>query len=102
LSHDTAISLIDKLYNEKKLNIVKVFLDTVGDPHKYELKLLNRFPKLKIKVSTKADSLYPCVSAASICAKVARDNLLKKWLNVENINSMTKDYGSGYPGGNLT
>jgi ribonuclease H2 subunit A len=52
----------------------------VGDPTKYEMKLMKKFPKLKIKVSKKADSLFPCVSAASICAKVTRDMLLKNWV----------------------
>lgn len=100
LSHDTAISLIDVLYNQENLNITHVYLDTVGDPHKYELKLSKRFPKLKIKVAKKADSLYPCVSAASICAKVTRDSLLKNWIFTENCTN--KEYGSGYPGDPLT
>ncbi|RMZ95687.1 ribonuclease H2 subunit A [Brachionus plicatilis] len=100
LSHDTAISLIDVLCNQENLNITHVYLDTVGDPHKYELKLSKRFPKLKIKVAKKADSLYPCVSAASICAKVTRDNLLKNWIFRENCSY--KEYGSGYPGDPLT
>ncbi len=99
LSHDTAICLIDTLYNKKGLNIVQVYLDTVGDPTKYEVKLSKIFPKLKIKVSKKADSLYPCVSAASICAKVTRDSLLKDWKFCENIT--VEKYGSGYPGGQL-
>jgi ribonuclease H2 subunit A len=55
------------------------------------------FPKLKIKVSKKADSLYPCVSAASICAKVTRDYCIKNWNCVEDLK--INDYGSGYPGG---
>ena len=71
-------------------------MDTVGDPGKYEVKLLKRFPKLKIKVSKKADSLFPCVSAASICAKVIRDNVLKNWVYTEDLT--VKEYGSGYPG----
>lgn len=74
-----------------------MYLDTVGDPHKYEMKLMARFPKLKIKVSKKADSLFPCVSAASICAKVTRDTVLKNWKFAENIGAY--DFGSGYPGG---
>ena len=97
ISHDTAMEIIDTLYNERKLNITHVYLDTVGDPTKYEIKLSKRFPKLKIKVSKKADSLYPCVSAASICAKVTRDCALKEWRFKENL--VVKDYGSGYPGG---
>jgi ribonuclease H2 subunit A len=40
--------------------------------------------------------LFPCVSAASICAKVTRDNVLKNWHYKENLK--IKEYGSGYPG----
>jgi ribonuclease H2 subunit A len=97
MSHDTAMGLIDKLYNGEKLNITHVYLDTVGDPTKYEQKILKRFPKLNVKVSKKADSIYPCVSAASICAKVTRDTVLKNWKFLEDCTN-TK-FGSGYPGG---
>ena len=49
---------------------MQVYVDTVGDPKKYEAKLSHLFPGIKCVVRKKADSLYPIVSAASICAKV--------------------------------
>jgi len=54
-----------------KLHIVQVYVDTVGDVSAYQRKLEESFPSVKITVAKKADSLYPIVSAASICAKVS-------------------------------
>ena len=48
----------------------KVYIDTVGDPEKYRIKLSEKFPGIKFVVAKKADSLYPVVSGASIVAKV--------------------------------
>ncbi len=82
----------------------EVYVDTVGDPVKYEAKLKALFPNIRmIKVCPKADSLFAIVSAASICAKVNRD-----W-SVAHIGSIMKEnekiqdkitsveLGSGYP-----
>ena len=47
-----------------------MFVDTVGDAERYEEKLSRLFPSIQFCVRKKADSLFPVVSAASICAKV--------------------------------
>lgn len=65
-SHDTAASLIDTLLNGEKLKINTVYLDTVGDPKKYEEKLKAKFKNINIKVSKKADSLFPCKLSNSL------------------------------------
>ena len=78
MSHDTAIGLV-KGAIEAGVNVSEVYVDTVGPPEKYQAMLQGIFPSLTIVVAKKADSLYPCVSAASICAKVARDAALRDW-----------------------
>ena len=98
-SLDAAMELIG-LVVDQGVNVREVFVDTVGDPEKYAAKIRQRFPRLKVTVSKKADSLYPIVSASSICAKVIRDQLVQTWKFSEfaeekNIGA----YGSGYPGG---
>lgn len=50
---------------------MQIYVDTVGPADKYEYKLSQRFPGIQVTVRPKADSLFPVVSAASICAKVS-------------------------------
>jgi len=101
ISHNSAIAMI-RFCLEAGLVIDHVFIDTVGLPEKYELKLKGIFPSVEITVSKKADSLFPVVSAASICAKVARDRAIKGWAFKENISLPEKGTGSGYPGDPMT
>ena len=77
-------------------------MDTVGDPGKYQTKLKELFPELAITVAKKADSTYPIVSAASICAKVVRDHVIEQWKCVEDVTIPETGYGSGYPGDEKT
>ncbi|ESO09970.1 hypothetical protein HELRODRAFT_73260 [Helobdella robusta] len=97
LSHDTAIGLISRVL-ELGINLTEVYVDTVGDFNSYQAKLKSIFPNIDIVVSKKADSIYPIVSAASICAKVARDKAIKNWKFIEGDLFHQFDYGSGYPG----
>lgn len=95
VSMDSAIGLVNHAI-ERGVNIAEVYVDTVGPPEKYEAKLSALFPDFKITVAKKADSTYPIVSAASICAKVSRDHALKVWKFREGDNFSMK-FGSGYP-----
>lgn len=97
VSMDSAIELINRAI-KCGVNIAEVYVDTVGPPEKYEAKLSALFPDFKITVAKKADSTYPIVSAASICAKVTRDHALKVWKFPEGLDTSTDRFGSGYPG----
>ncbi|PVU85070.1 hypothetical protein BB559_005536 [Furculomyces boomerangus] len=99
LAHDTTIDIIQKVI-DLGYNITEIYVDTVGPPESYNKKLSNRFPGTKVVVAKKADSLYPIVSAASICAKVARDTVIKNWKFLESSSGeldISRNFGSGYP-----
>ncbi|RKF77522.1 Ribonuclease H2 subunit A [Golovinomyces cichoracearum] len=73
---DATVALIKGVY-EKGINVKEIYIDTIGKPETYQKKLECIFPTARITVAKKADSLYPCVSAASVCAKVTRDAALE-------------------------
>ncbi|KAG8237550.1 hypothetical protein J437_LFUL017448 [Ladona fulva] len=98
ISQDSAVDLI-KLAAKQGVYIAEVYVDTVGMPDKYQEKLSAIFPEYKITVAKKADSLYPIVSAASICAKVIRDFAIQNWTFTEGLDAKSEDWGSGYPNG---
>ena len=71
MSHKAAMDMIKELLRQN-VKVSEVYIDTVGDPLKYEAKLRAEFnyTKIKFKVAKQADATYKCVSAASIVAKV--------------------------------
>jgi ribonuclease H2 subunit A len=77
MSHKAAMDMIRELLR-LKVKVKEVFVDTVGDPAKYQSKLSSTFSftNIKFTVSKKADSLFKCVSAASIVAKVGLEGVL--------------------------
>ncbi|XP_066359762.1 ribonuclease H2 subunit A-like [Miscanthus floridulus] len=97
ISHNSAMSLVRKVLDMGVL-LSEVYIDTVGDPEKYRIKLTEKFPGIKFVVAKKADSLYPVVSGASIVAKVTRDRALRNWVFDETALSLHMKTGSGYPG----
>lgn len=97
VSMDSAIELVHKAI-AAGVNIAEVYVDTVGPSEKYQAKLSDIFPDFNITVAKKADSTYPIVSAASICAKVTRDHSLKAWQFREGNTLTWEQFGSGYPG----
>lgn len=104
---DATIELITAVF-AKGINIQEIYIDTIGRPQTYQAKLEPIFPTTKITVAKKADSLYPCVSAASVCAKVTRDAALETCYQsyathpndnrfMTSLTSSAEGWGSGYP-----
>lgn len=101
---DATISLIKEVF-AKNVNIKEIYIDTIGSPQTYQQKLQRIFPTTMITVAKKADSLFPCVSAASVCAKVTRDAALEVCYQTygkpenggEESKMSTDGWGSGYP-----
>lgn len=94
---DATIELIKGVYAQG-VNLQEIYVDTIGQPAPYQAKLQRVFPTARITVAKKADSLYPCVSAASVCAKVTRDaslEVLYEARGAEGEEGMA--WGSGYP-----
>ncbi|RDD36361.1 Ribonuclease H2 subunit A [Trichoplax sp. H2] len=96
VSHDAAINLIRQSI-QKGVQVKEIYVDTVGVAENYQNKLSELFPDITIKVTPKADALFPCVSAASIIAKVTRDKVLSNWKFPEDESYNSSDYGCGYP-----
>lgn len=97
MSHDAAIGLVQGVL-ATGVNLRYLYVDTVGDPERYQAKLADLFPMLQVVVEKKADSKFPVVSAASICAKVPRDALLNNWPCDDPRVCSDRNWGCGYPG----
>ncbi|EFC45522.1 predicted protein, partial [Naegleria gruberi] len=97
ISHDCAIHLIktaSETLSKKGKYLKEVYIDTVGDPKKYQAKLQEKFPEIEsIVVDKKADSKYPVVGGASIVAKVKRDEIVEE---IQSLKYSKLKMGSGY------
>ncbi|GAB7354819.1 hypothetical protein MBLNU459_g5206t1 [Dothideomycetes sp. NU459] len=102
---DATIDLIKATF-DLGVNIKEIYIDTIGQPAAYQRKLERIFPTVQITVAKKADSLYPCVSAASVCAKVTRDAALDVCYDIfraavasepDSAAYAAESWGSGYP-----
>ena len=98
IAEDATLKMIQTVL-DAGVNLTSVFVDTVGDAGRYERLLSIKFPSLKFTVCPKADALYPIVSAASIVAKVVRDQSLAASCRSLGLPDNT---GSGYPGDPVT
>ncbi|EON61821.1 ribonuclease H2 subunit A [Coniosporium apollinis CBS 100218] len=94
---DATVDLIKGVF-ARGVNVKEIYIDTIGQPAAYQKKLERIFPAIKITVAKKADSLYPCVSAASVCAKVTRDAALEVCYESYSEGDVAAEgWGSGYP-----
>jgi len=94
LAHDSIMALVDTVL-AAGADIDELYVDTVGPPATLRMKLEVAFPEIaNITVEAKADTRYPVVSAASVVAKVHRDqNVLELQRELEDGARM----GTGYP-----
>jgi ribonuclease H2 subunit A len=101
---DATVALIQGVL-ARGVNVKEIYVDTIGQPAAYQKRLERIFPAINITVAKKADSLYPCVSAASVCAKVTRDAALEvlyrrhagRGDGGEHDEAAGMAWGSGYP-----
>jgi len=78
ISHSAAIEMVERII-AKGVNVMEIYVDAVGNCEWYQKRLEKKFPLAKVVVKAKADALFKVVGAASIFAKVTRDENLKKW-----------------------
>ena len=104
---DATVQLIKDVCS-RGVNVKEIYVDTVGKETTYQKKLERVFPTITVTVAKKADSIYPCVSAASVCAKVTRDAALEVMYEAYAKGARREEghdeqpepegWGSGYPG----
>ncbi|EGO24830.1 hypothetical protein SERLADRAFT_361719 [Serpula lacrymans var. lacrymans S7.9] len=103
-SQDATILLIREVI-QRGIQLSEVYVDALGTTTTYEAYLSSVFPGINFTVTTKADSKFKIVGAASVAAKVTRDACLEGWIFEESkgnkvVNSSstwTTEFGSGYP-----
>lgn len=86
-----------------------MYVDALGTTTTYEAYLSSLFPGINFTVTTKADSKFKIVGAASVAAKVTRDACIEEWKFEENrvspdagpatVPTWSSELGSGYPSG---
>jgi ribonuclease H2 subunit A len=80
-----------------------VYVDALGNTTTYEKYLSGLFPGIAFTVTTKADSKFKIVGAASVAAKVTRDACIENWHFEELVGNdqveWSNTFGSGYPSG---
>ncbi|MCE7741008.1 MAG: ribonuclease HII [Candidatus Heimdallarchaeota archaeon] len=85
--------LMIKLIKDMKTTPSEIYIDAADvNAERYGEAFKRAFPKSKIVSKHQADKFYPVVSAASVIAKVQRDQVIEKLAK-----KIGEDIGSGYP-----
>ncbi|KAM6504512.1 Ribonuclease H-like domain containing protein [Amanita muscaria] len=104
-SEEATVLLIREVL-DSGIRLSEVYVDALGSTKPYEAYLSSLFPGIDFTVTTKADSKFKIVGAASIAAKVTRDVCIEGWAfeeldgtgcELELVEKWSKDVGSGYP-----
>jgi|GEM_PF-189598 len=107
ISYVAAIDMIKKIV-ASGVHVAEIYVDAVGNCERYAERLQQEFPGAQIVVKPKADALYKVVGAASIFAKVTRDEIIKNWKFAEHFTPTGNNpifnplNCSGYPGDEKT
>ena len=84
LSYELAFTMLVRVL-KKGFKVKRIICDAVGPEQTHKRMLLQYIrqhineAETEIICCSKADDIYPVVSAASICAKVTRDQILHTW-----------------------
>lgn len=101
-SQDATVMLIREVL-QRGIQLAEVYVDALGTTTTYEAYLSSMFPGINFTVTTKADSKFKIVGAASVAAKVTRDVCIDGWSFEEfqdldsNEEGPSREFGSGYP-----
>ncbi|KAH0833323.1 ribonuclease H-like domain-containing protein [Lanmaoa asiatica] len=104
-SQDATIQLIRDVL-QRGIQLSDVYVDALGNTTSYEAYLSSLFQGINFTVTTKADSKFKIVGAASVAAKVTRDACIEGWCfeeldgddeNKATLNGFGREFGSGYP-----
>ncbi|KIM39871.1 hypothetical protein M413DRAFT_446791 [Hebeloma cylindrosporum] len=99
-SEDATILLIREVL-AKGIVLSEVYVDALGTTTTYEKYLSSLFPGIDFTVTSKADSKFKIVGAASVAAKVTRDACVEGWYFEESEDKEEQawgaELGSGYP-----
>ncbi|KAF8149954.1 ribonuclease H-like domain-containing protein [Crassisporium funariophilum] len=99
-SEEATVLLIREVL-EKGIELSEVYVDALGNTTTYEKYLSSVFPGINFTVTTKADSKFKIVGAASVAAKVTRDACVEGWYFEESEGKAevpwSSQLGSGYP-----